>query len=214
MDALAILGSIIAAIAVGAISPGPSFVLVSRIALTTSRAHGLASALGMGVGGLLFASLAVLGLTALLMQFEWLYFAFKIVGGCYLMYVAFRIYQNASNPLEAGNSVQGGAKELTLSRAFFAGLITQLSNPKTSIFYASIFAAVLPLEPARWLLFAIPAALFVVEAGWYSIVALAFSGFRMRALYGRLKKWLDYAAGTVMGLLGAKLIIEAFHRKM
>ena len=213
MDALAILVSIIAAMAIGAMSPGPSFVLVSRIALSTSRAHGLASALGMGVGGLIFASLAVLGLTALLMQFEWLYLTFKIIGGCYLLYMAFRIYRNASDPLESGNSVQG-AKELTLYRAFFFGLVTQLSNPKTSIFYASIFAAVLPPEPARWLLFAIPPSLFLVEAGWYSIVALAFSGFRMRAIYGRLKKWLDYAAGTVMGVLGAKVIIEAFHRKM
>lgn len=213
MDALAILVSIIAAMTIGAMSPGPSFVLVSRIALSTSRAHGLASALGMGVGGLIFASLAVLGLTALLMQFEWLYLTFKLLGGCYLLYMAFRIYRSASDTLEPGNPVQG-AKEPTLFRAFFFGLVTQLSNPKTSIFYASIFAAVLPPEPVRWLLFAIPPALFIVEAGWYSIVALAFSGFRMRAIYGRLKKWLDYAAGTVMGLLGAKLIIEAFHRRM
>lgn len=213
MDSFAILVSIVAAMAIGAMSPGPSFVLVSRIALSSSRAHGLASALGMGVGGLIFASLAVLGLTALLMQFEWLYLAFKIIGGCYLVYMAYRICRGASAPLDTGKSVQA-SKDMTLQRAFFVGLVTQLSNPKTSIFYASIFAAVLPPDPAKWLLFAIPAALFCVEAGWYSIVALAFSGFRMRALYSRLKKWLDYTAGTVMGLLGVKLIVEAFNRKI
>lgn len=213
MDALAILISIVAAMAIGAMSPGPSFVLVSRIALSSSRAHGLASALGMGVGGLIFASLAVLGLTALLMQFEWLYLAFKIIGGSYLLYMAYRICRSASAPLDTGQSVRG-TKEITVRRAFFVGLLTQLSNPKTSIFYASIFAAVLPADPVKWLLFAIPAALFLVEAGWYSIVALAFSGFRMRAIYSRLKKWLDYTAGTVMGFLGVKLIVEAFNRKI
>src|SRR5687768_5832368 len=111
MDALAILVSIIAAMAIGAMSPGPSFVLVSRIALSSSRAHGLASALGMGAGGFIFASLAVLGLTALLMQFEWLYLAFKIIGGGYLIYMAYRICRGASAPLDTGKSVRG-SKEM------------------------------------------------------------------------------------------------------
>ena len=99
MTAFAVLLSILAAIAIGAMSPGPSFVLVSRIAVVSSRSHGLASALGMGVGGAFFAALAVLGLTALLMQFEWLYLMLKILGGGYLIYLAIKIWRGASEPL-------------------------------------------------------------------------------------------------------------------
>ena len=56
--AVAILGTIL----LGAISPGPSFVVVARTAAAASRRDGLATALGMGVGGLVFASAALLGL--------------------------------------------------------------------------------------------------------------------------------------------------------
>lgn len=51
MSASLALVGILGALLVGAISPGPSFVLVSRIAVKMSRKDGLAAALGMGIGG-------------------------------------------------------------------------------------------------------------------------------------------------------------------
>jgi threonine/homoserine/homoserine lactone efflux protein len=209
MTAFAVLLSILAAIAIGAMSPGPSFVLVSRIAVVSSRSHGLASALGMGVGGAFFAALAVLGLTALLMQFEWLYLMLKILGGGYLIYLAIKIWRGASEPL-APSGTSGKTRGISVFRAFLLGLMTQLSNPKTSIVYASIFAALMPPSPPIWLLFALPPIIFCVEAGWYTIVAVAFSGSRARLIYARLKRWIDRGAGAVMGALGLKLMVEAF----
>ncbi len=209
MTAFAVLLSILAAISIGAISPGPSFVLVSRISVASSRTHGLASAVGMGVGGALFAALAVLGLTALLMQFEWLYLLLKLLGGAYLIYIAIRIWRGASEPLALSGSSET-TSGISVSRAFLLGLITQLSNPKTSIVYASIFAALMPPSPPLWLLLALPPMLFCVEAGWYAVVAFAFSGSRARLIYARLKLWIDRGAGAVMGALGLKLMVEAF----
>jgi threonine/homoserine/homoserine lactone efflux protein len=61
MSTSAVLLAVLATLLVGAISPGPSFLLVSRIAVVQSRSHGLAAALGMGLGGMVFASLASSG---------------------------------------------------------------------------------------------------------------------------------------------------------
>ena len=60
------LGAIFGAILIGAVSPGPSFVLVARTAIAVSRSAGMATALGMGLGGLMFASAALLGLHVVL----------------------------------------------------------------------------------------------------------------------------------------------------
>ena len=207
MTAFAVLLSILAAIAIGAMSPGPSFVLVSRISVASSRTHGLASAIGMGVGGAFFAALAVLGLTALLIKFEWLYIVLKLVGGAYLLYLAVRIWRGASEPLVV--SATGETRGISVPRAFLVGLLTQLSNPKTSIVYASIFAALMPPSPPLWLLLALPPMLFCVEAGWYTIVAIAFSGARARLIYMHAKHWIDRGAGVVLGALGLKLMVEA-----
>lgn len=69
---LAILG-ILGTLCLGAMSPGPSFVVVARIAVTGSRADGFAAALGMGVGGLFFGCLAAFGLHVVLMHTAWAY---------------------------------------------------------------------------------------------------------------------------------------------
>lgn len=207
MHDIAVLLTIAGALAIGAMSPGPSFVLVSRVAVTASRPHGLAAALGMGVGGATFGVLALAGLSAVLQQVEWLHLALKILGGGYLVYLGVRIWRSARVPLVVDG--MGGGQGQSRRRSFWIGLATQLSNPKTAIYYASIFAALLPAKPAEWLFFALPPTIFVIETGWYVIVALAFSSSGPRAAYLRCKAWVDRVAGAVLGLLGARLLADA-----
>ncbi|OWV96439.1 threonine transporter [Rhizobium sp. R72] len=203
MSSLSIFLSIIAALSIGAMSPGPSFVLVSRIAMSRSRLDGLAAALGMGVGGVAFSVLALAGLTALLSQFEWLYLALKVAGGAYLVYIALKIWRGAREPIHVGDA---GSDRRALPRSFTTALLTQVSNPKTIVVYASIFAALLPKTVPLGLIFAVPIGVFAVEAGWYTVVALAFSAKHPRRLYLAAKTWIDRLAGTVMAGLGAQLV--------
>jgi threonine/homoserine/homoserine lactone efflux protein len=94
-------------------------------------------------------------------------------------------------------------------RPFVIGLATQLSNPKTAIWYASIFAAFLPAQIPVWMFWAVPPLTFAVEMGWYTIVAVLFSSSRPRAVYLRGKHWIDRVAGGVVTALGGRLIVEA-----
>jgi threonine/homoserine/homoserine lactone efflux protein len=201
------LASILVAIALGAISPGPSFVLVARTAIAGSRRAGLGTALGMGLGGLTFATLALLGLIALLAQVAWLYLGLKIFGGLYLLYLAWRLWRGASEPLsvDTAGMVQAGG----FFRAVLLGLFTQLSNPKTAVVYAGIFAALLPSQHLPlWLTVALPVAIFCIEFSWYALVATAFSAGGPRRAYLGAKAWIDRLAGGVMAALGIRLIVE------
>lgn len=208
MSSIAILLSIVGTVLIGAMSPGPSFVLVSHTAIIRSRRAGLAAALGMGIGGAIFALLALAGLHALLVRVEWAYLLFKLLGGAYLAYLGVRIWRGASLPLppeRAGGVDHVGAAWKSLA----VGIATQLSNPKTALVYGSIFAAFLPAAPERWLFTALPLGVFVVEAGWYAVVALVSSAERPRAAYGRAKHVVDRIAGSVLVGLGVRLILDA-----
>lgn len=196
-----ILG-IASAIGLGAMSPGPSFVMVARTAVAASRAEGLAAALGMGIGGVIFSAVALLGLQAVLAAVPGLYFLTKILGGAYLIYLGVRIWRGAGQTLRlavAGNDANSNPG--SFRRAFFAGLGTQLSNPKTAIVYASIFAALLPSDVPLTLALVLPALIFAIEGGWYALVALVLSSSSPRALYLRCKSGIDRTAGGVMMLL-------------
>ena len=71
-----------------------------------------------------------------------------------------------------------------------------------------MFAALLPPSLPGWIYVALPLLIFTIETSWYAVVAVLFSAERPRAAYLRSKRWIDRLAGTVMGLLGLRLIAE------
>jgi threonine/homoserine/homoserine lactone efflux protein len=206
MSNLTLSVGIVGALGLGAMSPGPSFLLVARTAVVLSRMDGIAAAMGMGLGGVVFATIALLGLHVLLTNVPWLYLALKIAGGAYLIYLGYCIWRGAAKPLAVsqGQTYQGTQK---ITKSFVLGLITQLSNPKTAIVYASVFTAFLPPSFPLTLAILLAALVFIVEAGWYAVVAIALSSDKPRSLYLRYKVWVDRAAGGVMATLGGKLIL-------
>lgn len=207
MDLAVPLLSILGAIVVGAASPGPSFVFVTRTAIALSRRDGLAAALGMGVGGVVYGGLGLFGLQAILAQVEWLYLTLKVLGGLYLLWLAFALWRTAAQPIAVPKTAEGRPR--SVRRSFTLAAVTQLSNPKAAIVYGSIFAAFLPPQVPVWTFVVLLPAIFAIEAGWYTIVALVFSADRPRAVYLRWKRWFDRAAGSVMGALGLRLILGA-----
>jgi len=207
MELILSLASVLGALLIGAISPGPSFVLVARTAMAASRIDGLFTAIGMGIGGVVFSVLVLLGLQAALAGVPWLYLTLRLAGGLYLMYLAVRIWRGAKDPIVLPNDE--GAIRSSVKRSFLLGLFTQLSNPKTAIVYGSIFAALLPHHLPTAAMMVLPILVFLVEAGWYAIVALALSAESSRAAYLRSKIHIDRLAGGVIGLLGLKLVTAA-----
>ncbi|MBT5219078.1 MAG: LysE family translocator [Woeseia sp.] len=193
---------VVAALSVGTVSPGPSFVLVARTAVAKSRAH------GMGVGGVLFAGAALLGLQGLLLAVPSFYVAFKVLGGLYLCYLGLRIFRAANNPLET--TTPDTISSQNSGRSFLIGLGTQVSNPKTAIVYASVFSAFLPTSFPPLLGLAVVCAVFAIETGWYSIVAIALAAASPGKAYLSYKVWVDRFAGVLIGALGAKLVSSVY----
>lgn len=185
MSVMAITG----ALAAGAISPGPSFIYVARNAISLSRQHGFATALGMGSGACTFAMIALLGLQAVFTAVPFAFWLLKIVGGAYLVYLASKILRAARQPLQPLDTER--TANITLGRAYLFGLLTQLSNPKTAIVFAGVFSALLPQEIPAYFYATIPFAAFCVDAGWYLIVAFVLSSEAPRKTYLRFKAVFD-----------------------
>lgn len=190
----------------GAMSPGPSFILVARMAVAQSRRHGLAAALGMGVGGGIFALAALIGLQSLLAAVPALYVGVKLFGGAYLIYLGILIWRGAAQPLPVGEI---STARRSSARAFGVALGTQLSNPKTAIAYTGIFAAFLPEQASLSTGAIVLGLVLMIETGWYTIVALILSAPAPRAAYLRGKTWIDRGIAAALGGLGIKLLLSA-----
>ena len=77
----------------GVMSPGPSFILVAQTAMAKSRSEAIAVSVGMGAGATIFAVIASVGLFVLIETVPWLYIALKVIGGSYLCYLAFKMWE-------------------------------------------------------------------------------------------------------------------------
>ena len=197
---LLILGALLG----GAISPGPSFILVATTAIGSSRNDGIAASIGMGVGGVILSILALAGLHAALANVPSLYLAFKIFGGLYLAYLAIRLFKGAKQELAI--EVNQTNRQQSLRKSFFISLFTQLSNPKAAIIYGGIFAALLPEKIPNSFYYILPPLVFLVETLWYLVVTFVLSTSSSRAVYLRSKTFYDRLAGGIMAGLSFKLI--------
>ena len=186
----------------GAMSPGPSFVIVAKTALAESKERGFGLSVGMGLGAASFFLLAVFGLYAVLETVPTLYMGLKIIGGMYLCYLAYKIIRHAKEPLDKVEY----AKEKSFWGYVLYGFAVQMSNPKTAIVIGSIVAAFLPREippMTPWILALMG---FLTDLVWYGMVVLLFSRPKAQRGYLRFKVWIDRLAGGVLGILGLKLI--------
>ncbi|MEB3754839.1 LysE family translocator [Acinetobacter sp. MD2(2019)] len=203
MDSLLPLVSITAALMLGAMSPGPTFIYVAKNSIAISRKHGLYTALGTGTGAAFFGLLAVMGLQAILLAVPSAYLVLKICGGLYLLWLAFKIIRHAKEPMQTEQDV---TQKMSHRQAYRLGFITQLSNPKIAIVLASIFTALLPKDIPSYYYIVLPVLCFFIDAGWYSLVAVILSAEGPRKIYLKSKAIFDRLAGGVMTLLGLKLI--------
>jgi len=189
-----------------AMSPGPSVLLVARIAIAGSRRAGLAAAAGMALGGMIWATATIFGLALLFSELAWLYRAMQVLGGLYLVYIAVMIWRGARTPIE----VQAGeVRALTPRRAFVTALLSYLANPKVVVFFGSVFIALLPAHAPGWVWAATVAIITANEAAWYTTLALSFSAAPMRRAYGRIKLGLDRTVAGVLAALGLKLVLDS-----
>ncbi|MFC5470981.1 LysE family translocator [Cohnella suwonensis] len=180
---------------------------MAQRSVSISRSDGISAALGMGVGGVIFALLGLAGLHAVFVAIPWVYAILKIFGGFYLLFLAYKIWKGSSQPLYVQEVMVRSGRSWRSS--FLLGLAAQLSNPKTAIVYGSIFAAMLPHQISFTSNMLILPFVFMIEAGWYIIVAIALSSTAPRKAYTKSKLWIDRVASGVMGLLGLKLITSA-----
>ncbi|HEX7878955.1 MAG TPA: LysE family transporter [Candidatus Eisenbacteria bacterium] len=207
MDIALAIAPILAVLAIGVISPGPSFILVGRTAVAVSRRAAVASAFGMALGATLLAIAALFGLNAIFQKIPAAFLALKIGGGLYLLYLAVRTWRSADKPI-ALDGVLDEADGAPL-RHFGLAIATMLSNPKAAIQYGVIFAAMLPKSPSLALSLALPPSVFLLEVSWYLVVAFALSADGPRGTYLRARSVLDRVAGAILGLLGIKLILSS-----
>jgi len=185
-----------------AISPGPAVLMSARTGVTEGLRTGFFLATGIGIGGVIWALAAIFGLNLVFQAAPALLWAFKIVGGLYLIYMAWGIWRTSDQPLDMHDHGQVPRSALS---AFRLGLLTQITNPKPAVLFSAIFLGTVPPETPAWVYAALLLVVFLNETIWNTLVARIFSFQRSKAAYISLKTIIDRCFGGLLAVLGLKI---------
>jgi len=122
----------------GLVSPGANFLVVVDSTLSHGRRVGLLTVIGAAIGDAIYASAERFGMAVLIESGGYTLFSIKVSGGIYLVWLGLRMVVRRANSGTTG--VVRTNEVISPHLLFLRGLTIDLSNPKTIVFFASIFA--------------------------------------------------------------------------
>ena len=184
--------------AMGAISPGPSLAVVIRNTISGGRFQGVMTGIGHGIGIGIYAFMAVMGLSSLLLNNEELFIIFQIAGAIILFWIACKMIFN--KPSDVVNQEQFDKK------GFVQGFMIAFLNPKILVFLVAVFSQFIKSDINILDRFIIAIIASFIDMGWYVFVSLLLAGtplinrFRANALL------IDRSIGSILILISLLLI--------
>ena len=185
------------------ISPGPDFAMVSRNSLLLSRRTGVLTAIGIAAGVCVHVAYTLLGVGLLIQQSLWLFNLIKLAGAAYLIFLGIKMLR--AQP-ETGEEL-ASQPALSSLGALRTGFLTNVLNPKTTIFIVSLFMQVVQPQTPLAVQLGYGAFIVLAHALWFSAVALFFSSASVRSRLLAVRHWIDRIFGGLLVGFGMLLAL-------
>jgi threonine/homoserine/homoserine lactone efflux protein len=192
------------------LSPGPDMAVMLRNVLRGGERVVVPTALGTCAGLLAWGAASSLGIAALMAASAELFLALRLAGAAYLVYLGLTAIRAALAGDPRVDQDAPSREPMTRWAAFRTGLLTNLLNPKIGVFYATLLPQFIPpgapTLPASVALAGIHALENIV---WLTLYGWLLARFGDRILRGRGRQVLEGLTGTVLLLLGVRVVVDA-----
>ncbi len=187
------------------IAPGPDLLYILTKTIANGKKVGIAASLGVCTGALFHVFLAAFGLSAIIASSAIAFTIVKVIGACYLLYLAYQSFRSSGTNLDI---LVADTSEETPFSAFKQGVLIDVLNPKVAIFFMAFLPQFIrndhgsiPLQ-LLYLGLIIVIVAIVVEVIYVLIVSKLTEKIRGSQ---KISMWLDRVVGTIFLGLGIKL---------
>ncbi|HRC25883.1 MAG TPA: LysE family transporter [Alphaproteobacteria bacterium] len=198
---------VVVAVLLAAMSPGPDFIVTVRHAVGSGRKAGLMTALGLGAGVCVHVGYCLSGIAALVSQSILLFSVLKFLGAGYLLYLGWGALRSPGTSIDPDRVETQGAEGLSSAAAFRKGFLTNLLNPKATLFFLALFTQIVsPGAPLSALLFYGLSAASVVVL-WFCLVSVLLTTPAVRRRFLAASRWIDRVCGAFFVMVGVRLAL-------
>ncbi len=186
----------------GAMSPGPSMVMVINNAIFKNRFHGILTSIGHGIGICIYALFAVLGI-ALIIKTNLLFFnGVKFLSVIFLIYIGVKSITKNSKLDFDKKDLDGGVT------SFLQGLSISLLNPKIFIWFVAIYSQFMSLDNDIIFNSILILTAGLVDSLWYVVLTLLVTSNIGLKFIRNKSVLLQRFIGSVFIIIGVLLLID------
>ncbi|MDD4609626.1 MAG: LysE family transporter [Bacteroidaceae bacterium] len=187
------------------ISPGPDFIVAIKNAMTYSRKTGLWTAIGFSLGITVHISYCIAGLAVLLTKYIFLFATIKYLGAIYLMYLGIRTLIAKKKMVQMADKQK--TKDISPLQSVRIGFLTNLLNPKATLFILSLFTLAISPDTSYATLTIICIVMVLSTALWFMFVAYFFTQKRVLVVFNRFQHTFNKLFGGLLLAVGIKVAL-------
>ncbi len=186
----------------GAVSPGPSMVVVMNNALFKNRFHGILTSLGHGFGIGMYALFAVLGIALIIKTNLFVFNGIKFISIIFLIYLGVKSIISKSK-LDFGKyNLNDGIT------SFSQGVSISLLNPKIFIWFIAIYSQFMSVDNDLFFNTVLVLTAAIVDALWYITLTLLVTSKIALDFIKNKNGLLQKFVGIIFIAIGLLLLIE------
>lgn len=186
-------------------SPGPDFVMISRNSLIYSRKTGLISALGLALGIVVHITYCLIGIAYIISKSIVIFSTLKLLGAGYLMFIGYKALK--AKPSQAGD-INPEKADMGKLQALKMGFLTNLFNPKVTLFFLALFTQVISPQTPLYIKLAYGLEMSTMTFVWFGFVSLVLSHNKIQKPFLRFQHYVERVTGLALIALGLKVALS------
>jgi len=184
------------------ISPGPDFAIVTKQSFLYGRKIAIITSFGIGCGILIHVFYCIVGVGLLLSSNPYLFNILKYVGSIYLFYIGILSFISQSNFHNSKSS-----HEDKILKSFFLGFITNILNPKATLFFLSLFAIAINEATPLYVQVFYGLWMSIITAIWFVVVSVFFTNVSSKIFIKKYSRIINKMMGAILIFISIKLVL-------
>ena len=185
-------------------SPGPDFALIVRQSLCYNRKISIITSLGIGFGILFHIFLSITGVGIIISNSKILFDIIKISGGLYLIFLGYNsIASNVEIILKVDQKSENTKNNIN---AFLNGLITNILNPKATLFFLSLYTFIINNQPIIQMQVFYGIWMAIITTLWFCLLSIILTHSIIRKKIQKFLNIIQNITGIMLIAIGIQLI--------
>ena len=188
------------------ISPGPDFIVVIKQSVKRGRKSAILTSIGIAAGILIHVLYSLIGISFLIESNLFLFNALKFTGALYLAYIGVKSFYQKNNFINDDDNYNNFSGN-KISNSFLLGFITNVFNPKATLFFLSLFTVVIDANTPIFVKIFYGFWMSSITGLWFLFVSFIFTSSLSKIFISRFSGLIDKIMGFILIIISVKILL-------